>query len=422
MKFSLHRLVWLSLLTIGFLACDRIGQDMPPTDTRTDDTELFALPDNKVAVDLTTLNNLQTATTFKITRQPQSGKLTFATTGLLLYEPNASFVAGDDDFAVSATQQNQGAATAMDMTVKLADDDDKIPCIAGALPDRAETPMGKAITIDVLKNDKICDGQLNPATLSVIVKPKVGTVALSGQSVVYTPNATFNGRDYFVYKICTDGSTSAKCYVAPVLIVVGDPLNCKQTLNDDEVTYRHLFAADSLIIPVLANDQICRGSRGMPVSIVKAPTQGIAYVSKAKPQLVIYKPNPNATGIDNLTYQRCESGTCMQATVQIQARAVDAACQLTARSNQLTISLGQDTDAKAGVVQIPVLLNDRICSPIASMRISENPSALNLTIRDGVVFYTLSALPKKGTHKFTYELVDVKNNRSSAQVTVILTD
>ena len=421
MTFSLHRLGWLSLLTIGFLACDRIGQDVAPTDANTDNTELFALPDNKVAIDLTTLGSLQTATTFRIVRQPQSGTLTFASSGLLLYEPKAAFVAGDDDFSISATQQS--GPVAMDISIKMADDDDKIPCVAGAVPDRAETTPGKAVSIDVLKNDKLCDGQFNPASLSVSVKPKAGSAALVAGTLVYTPgSAAFNGRDYFVYKVCTIGSNPT-CYVASVVVNVSDPgKDCKQMMNDDDVTYRHLFTTDSLNIPVLANDQLCRGNRSLPVSIVKAPAKGVAYVSKMKPQLIIYKPSPNAEGTDNLIYQRCESGTCLQATVQIQAKAVDPACQLLARTNLRTASLSQDDDAKAGVIQIPVLLNDRICSPIAAMRITDNPSSLNLAIRSGVVYYTLSSVPKKGAYKFTYELIDAKNNRSTAQVAITLTD
>ncbi len=422
MHVATSRSFWLFLLLVGLLACDRIGQDVSPADANGDETELFALPVNKVAFDLTTLSSLQTTTTFTIARQPQSGTLSFAANGLLLYEPNSDFVAGNDDFSVSATQQ--GVAVPMPLTVKMAADDDAVPCVAGALPDQATTPVGQSVGIDVLKNDKVCDGNLNSGSLKIVVKPKSGTVRIDGETVVYTPiSSTFTGRDEFIYKICSDGGSNAVCYVAPVLITVGNPgKDCQVVLHNDQVNYRQLFVTDSLIIPALANDQLCQGSRLLPISITKGPAKGTAYtLTRSSAQTIVYKPNPGIDGTDNLTYQRCVNGACQQATVNLRVQAIDPACKLAAKNDQRTASLSTDADAKAGRLQLPVLLNDQVCSPITTMRILDNPSNLNLKIRNGVIVYVLGTTPSKGTRTFTYELVDLKGNRTSAQVKLILT-
>lgn len=423
MKLSTFRTGWVSLLLVSLLACDRIGQDVAPTDADIDDTERFALPDNKVAIDLTTLANLKSAATFSIARQPQSGTVSFAANGLLLYQPNTDFVAGDDDFSVSATQS--GVPLSVPVLVKMAADDEAVPCEGGALPDRVDTPTGQPVKVAVLKNDRVCDGAIDPATLRVVVKPKFGTVRIDGDAVIYTPTSgTVSGRDEFIYKICSDGGSRATCYMAPVVVVVGSPgRDCQVALHDDRVIYRHLFVTDSLIIPVLANDQLCQGSRSLPVTITRVPTKGTAYtLTRSSVQTIVYKPGVMAEGADNLMYQRCVNGNCQQAVVRLQARAIDPTCQLLAKNDQRTVSLLTDLDAKAGRLLIPVLLNDKICSPIATMRILDNPSTLNLRIRNGVIIYTLGNAPKKGTFAFTYELADSRNNRVSARVKVTLNE
>lgn len=408
---------------MGLLACDRIGQDTAPADTNGDDTELFALPVSKVAVDLTTLGNLQIATTFRIARQPQSGTLSLAPNGLLLYEPNPAFVAGNDDFSLLAT--GQGGAVSMPMTIKMAPDADAIPCQAGALPDQATTPVGQPVIIEVLNNDKVCDGNLRPGSLRVAVQPQAGAVRVDGETVIYTPaSSTFVGTDSFVYRICSDGGISAKCYVAPVQITVGGPSkDCQIMLQNDQVNYRQLFATDSLIIPVQANDQLCQHSRTLPITITQAPSQGTAYLqARSSVQTIVYKPNPGASGTDKMTYQRCENGTCQQAMVHLQVKPVDPGCQLLARNDQRTASLSTDADARTGRLQLAVLLNDQLCQPIATMRITDNPANLLLKIREGVVTCFLGNSPQKGTYSFTYELVDINNNRTSAQAKIILNE
>lgn len=429
MNFSL-RTFWLTVLTLGLLACDRIGQDMAPTDTDAADgevtgAELFALPDNKVAVDLTTLSSLQQTATYRISRQPQSGTLSFTANGLLLYQPNPDFVAGDDDFLVSTTQQGVAATVPVPVSVKMAADAEAAPCEAGALPDRAETPVGQRVQIEVLKNDKVCNGTLDVATLSIAVAPKAGTVQVEGETIVYTPTSTtFAGRDEFIYKVCDNGGSTPTCYLAPVLVVVGSPgRDCQIALRDDRVVYRHLFVTDSLIIPVLANDQLCQSSRSLPVTITKAPAKGVAYmITRSSIPAIVYKPGARAAGVDNLTYQRCINGNCAQAVVRLQTRTVEPDCQLIAKNDQRTVSLSTDADAKAGRVLIPVLANDKICAPIATMRIIGNPSGLTVRVRNGVIIYTLGAVPQKGTHRLTYELVDAENNRVTAQVKVSLNE
>ncbi len=424
MKRIVMRPLWASLLLIvSLLSCDRISQDVlpPATDDPLDNTALTVLPDQPVAVDLRTLTNLNTATTFTVSEQPESGEAKFAQSGLLLYTPDGEFVAGEDNFTIGTDIKLANKIVTVPFRVEMALDGADLPCKLGAVPDKAETPANTSITIGVLKNDKFCEGTPDPTSLKIKVAPKSGTVLVVGADVVYKPNAGFNGRDFFVYSICNAGAATQTCALGVVSLTVGDPLkNCKITLRDDQVPFRPVFQTDSILIPVLINDQLCRGNRAVPLTITKAPTNGTARVN-ASNQLV-YKLKTTDWANDELTYQRCENGVCSTAVVRVKATAVATGCKLTATKDARTVSLSKPTvDVRLGTVLLPVLLNDKTCGPLKAMRISANPANAKLEIlRDGTVVYRLDAQPKKGIVSFTYELTDAANTKATADVVLTI--
>jgi LPXTG-motif cell wall-anchored protein len=79
------------------------------------------------------------------------------------------------------------------------------PGAPNANPDKATTDEGKAVTIDVLKNDTPNSaGPIDDSSLKVITAPKHGTAVVNtDNTITYTPDAGFSGADSFVYHICT---------------------------------------------------------------------------------------------------------------------------------------------------------------------------------------------------------------------------
>lgn len=424
MKRILIRPLWASLfLIVSLLSCDRISQDIlpPATDDELDNNALTVLPDQPVAVDLRTLTNLNTATTFSISSPPESGEARFAQSGLLLYTPDGEFVAGEDNFTVGTDVRLANKIVTVPFRVEMALEGADLPCKLGAVADKAETPANTSITIGVLRNDKFCEGTPDPASLKIKVAPKFGTVLVVGADVVYKPNAGFNGRDLFVYTVCNAGAATQTCALGVVSLTVGDPLkNCKITLRDDQVPFRPVFQTDSILIPVLTNDQLCRGNRAVPLTLTKAPANGTARIN-ASNQLV-YKLKNSTWANDELTYQRCENGVCSTAVVRVKAAAVAAGCKLTATKDARIISLSKPTvDVRLGTVLLPVLLNDKVCGPLKAMRISANPANVKLEIlRDGTIVYRLDAQPKKGIVSFTYELTDAADTKVTADVALTI--
>jgi hypothetical protein len=65
--------------------------------------------------------------------------------------------------------------------------------------DAATTPQDTAVTILVLSNDSDVDG--DSLTVTAVGVPENGTVENRGNSVTYTPNASYTGTDSFSYTI-----------------------------------------------------------------------------------------------------------------------------------------------------------------------------------------------------------------------------
>ncbi len=84
-----------------------------------------------------------------------------------------------------------------------------------AVYDEATTPMNVPVSIAVLDNDIISASM--PVTISSYTQGANGTVALSGDSLVYTPANGFTGTDTFTYTICDQNGA---CSTAVVTVVV----------------------------------------------------------------------------------------------------------------------------------------------------------------------------------------------------------
>lgn len=81
------------------------------------------------------------------------------------------------------------------------------------------TRFQTAVSVDVLANDDNSDGNIDPATLSIVQYPVNGSVYINfdDYSVSYTPNNGYTGSDVFEYRIC---KTTEKCDNAHVYVLV----------------------------------------------------------------------------------------------------------------------------------------------------------------------------------------------------------
>ena len=90
------------------------------------------------------------------------------------------------------------------------------------MDDLAETPPDTSVDIDVLANDRDFSFDLDSSTLHITQPPGLGTAAVTGGKVRYTPAAGHLGSDDLRYEVC-DGS--ATCTEGRVAI----PTRCRTT-------------------------------------------------------------------------------------------------------------------------------------------------------------------------------------------------
>jgi hypothetical protein len=70
-------------------------------------------------------------------------------------------------------------------------------------PDAFTAVSGQAIVLNVLANDTDADGDLNPDSLVLALKPQAGIAVLGkGGTITYTPELSYQGPDFLRYVVC----------------------------------------------------------------------------------------------------------------------------------------------------------------------------------------------------------------------------
>lgn len=174
--------------------------------------------------------------------------------------------------------------------------------------DSATTNEDTPVTIAVLANDTDADGD----TLSVasVTNATKGTVAVSGTSVVYTPNANANGSDTFTY-VASDATLTATGTVTVTITPVNDP----PVAISDTVTVTKDTAK---LITVLSNDTDVDGDT-LTVASVSLPAHGTAVITDGIK--ITYTPGAGYLGTDSFTYVVSDGSLVSAATVSIMVQA-----------------------------------------------------------------------------------------------------
>jgi large repetitive protein len=159
----------------------------------------------------------------------------------------------------------------------------------------------------VASNDTDADGNINTTGFTQLDNPLHGTIVFNPDgSYTYTPTANFNGIDSVHYQVC-DLGTPALCSTATLIITV-NPTNDLPLANTEGVTV--LEDAVAITITVLTNDDFGGdGANTSAITITQQPTNGVASVdnngtpSNPTDDRVIFTPNANFNGTDNLIYR-----------------------------------------------------------------------------------------------------------------------
>jgi serine protease AprX len=137
--------------------------------------------------------------TAQLVNGPMNGSLSLTAQGGFAYAPAASF-SGTDSFTYQANDGTLSSSLAM-VTVTVTPNQKPV-----ASNDVATTRKNTTTVITVLANDSDPDGSLNPATVTIAVKPNKGGSATpnANGTVTYKPKQNFMGTEKFSYTVKDD--------------------------------------------------------------------------------------------------------------------------------------------------------------------------------------------------------------------------
>jgi len=323
----------------------------------------------------------------------------------LVYRPNSNF-AGVDSFTYTINNGRGGTDVAT-VLVTVGNINDAPVVINDGITTQEEA----AVTVNVLANDTDIDGQIDPATLTVVTGPSNGSVLTSpitGQ-VVYTPNSNFFGVDSFTYTVEDDaGATSTP---ATVFVTVA-PVNDAPVAGADSVSTNEDAAVS---LNVLANDSDVDGTvNRTSITIASQPGNGTAFYDPFSGQ-VVYRPASNFNGVDSFTYTITDNlgVTSAPAVVTVTVNDVNdvptgvADTGSTSEDTAVTLNvLVNDTDIDGNLVPGSVAVEQS-----TNGSVSVNP--------DGTLVYTPNS-DFNGVDSFAYTVED-NDGGVSAPTTVTVT-
>ena len=223
------------------------------------DDSYKVLPDQAADLDVAAndsdIDGTLDRTSIVIVSAPANGSAIPQADGTVRYTPNSGF-SGSDQFTYQI-RDNSGTLS----NVATVDINVNAPPVA--VDDQATAYSNGSARIAVLANDSDPDGQLDPASVTLVRAPSNGraTVQPDG-TVVYVPSVGFLGSDSFSYTVADDdGDVSNEATVD--VVVVENPFPHQNPLNRLDVN------ADGFVSPldalVLINELNENGSRDLPV-------------------------------------------------------------------------------------------------------------------------------------------------------------
>lgn len=271
--------------------------------------------------------------------------------------------------------------------------------------DTVSTDEDTPLAIEVLANDTDDDGSLPLDSIVIVTPPTNGDVVVNSFTGVatYTPDADYNGPDFFEYEVSDDGTPlPALSTVARVDITVNAVNDAPRLVNDSDTIDEDGVS----VLDVLSNDADVDGALVVASLVIStAPAHGEAVVD-ANTGLVTYTPEENFFGTDVFQYTVTDDGSptpaqSSTATISVTVNPINDAPVLV----DDTATTAEDTAVTAAV-----LANDSDVDGVpvpGTVAITVQPSDGSATVNlsTGTITYTPDA-DFNGTDTLTYSVSD----------------
>ncbi len=432
--------LYIIILSAFIFSCEKIGIDVNPIDTsQNDDSDqiIYTWQGADVVVDVFALQKNKEISSLTIVGFPTHGKAEFIDGNLLSYTPNESIVEADDQLTVEVKTQNNATRKEI-FFIKIKSEGEELPCHNGAKADKISIEPNKLTIVDVLKNDALCEADIDETSLRIKVLPKKGTAIFKDKKIEYTPFVSFiKDNDVLIYEFFAlkkDGTKEK--FSAPLGVqmqdksVVNNP--CTLKLTDDFIPLSSNFSADSIVINCLGNDKLCADPNVGVLSISQNPKEGSAKVVPNK-NTIVYRPNNKIQNgdSDDFYYKFTQNGQIQEAKVKIKKwdnNSSGNSNNFKVEPDIIQISLVKPTNEmkKDAYLLIDVFKNDVIGGFVKEFNLKEmksNKGKFEKGLLPGFVKYIpLNGKFEKETVSFIYEVIDAKDKKLTAPVTIKFVD
>ncbi|MEY4538935.1 MAG: hypothetical protein RLZZ306_692, partial [Bacteroidota bacterium] len=387
---KIYKILVISTLIFSSWACDEIKEVPEPkiltAETPLNNTKIiYTQSNNFVAFDTKNLlNKTQGFTSLKVESTPQFGKISFNKNGLLIYKADSTKAEATEILIYKALNADSKKDKRDTLKIIITTDFAKTPCNAGAIPDNFPVKINTPTILNVLKNDRFCSSILDSTTLEVIEKPLLGTAVVENNRIKYTPKTGSEADDFFLYKVCT-GGTSPVCLIAGVRIDVQGNA-CRSFLFPDFLVVNK-SNANVQIIKVLDNDKICDNYDKKSLKISVQPRFGKAIVNNN--QEIEYTQTANKPALDELEYSIFDKDgkNQLRMLVGVVIREIPV-CKPDAKNGEMELSVTQTKDKE---IEIPYVLHVAPCVEIKEVNFEKQTDFGTLRVDGKKIFYKLKS-------------------------------
>jgi outer membrane autotransporter protein len=334
-----------------------------------------------------TLNLGGNPTSVAVASAPSHGTANAAGTAIT-YTPTTGYT-GTDSFTYVASNA-AGTSTAATVTITVSPP--SAPTVTAA---SATTAYNTATSINLAS----AISGLNITGVNIAAAPSHGTVSVSGETVTYTPSATFyGGTDSFTYTATNAGGTSSPATVTVNVGTVGTP-----TVSGSAATTQYNTPTNINLAGLIS------GAGITAVHIVNAPSHGTANLSG---QTATYTPSATFYGgTDSFTYTATNAGgTSATATITITIGTVPAPTA-TGKTVTTPYNTSMSIDLSSAIAG----------TDITGIDIVGSPTHGSASVTGNTVTYTPSATFYGGTDSFTYTAINPGGHSAPATVTITVT-
>ena len=416
---KLYKILIMSNLIFLVWACDEIKQVPDPkpiiVETPLNNTKIsYNQSNNFVAFDTKNLlNKAQGFTSLKVETIPQFGKVSFNKNGLLIYKADSTKAEGTEILIYKALNTDSNKDKRDTLKIIITSDFSKTPCNAGVIPDIFSVKINVTTLLNVLKNDRFCSSILDSTTLTVIESPVLGTAIVENNQIKYTPKIGSEADDFFLYRVCTGGTTPV-CMIAGVRVGIQGNI-CKTILVPDLLIINKNNNAPQTI-KVLDNDKICDNYDKKSLKITVQPRFGTAIINKNYE--IEYTQTNNKVSTDGLEYSISDKDgkNPLRMLVEIYIKELPT-CKAESKNGEMEVSVLQIKDTE---IEIPYSLFVASCVEIKGVNFEAQPLFGVLRIEGKKILYKLkfSVDLKERVDQFKYTVTTSNGETLKANFTI----